>query len=153
MPIYEYQCSTCSHRLEALQKMDAEELLRCPSCNRESLRRLISPTSFRLKGSGWYETDFRNQPKPEADGKEQKEAKEDAPAEKAGDGQRGKDEATNGKARAPAEEGKSTSASGTDSRHNAENSARDSSQGSTKDSSQRGSKDRSQRGSKDRSRD
>lgn len=59
MPIYEYACSKCNHTLEALQKMDDEPLVKCPECGKPALRRLISAPRFRLKGAGWYETDFK----------------------------------------------------------------------------------------------
>lgn len=59
MPIYEYKCDACGHVLDALQKVDEEPLKFCPSCSEETLRKLISAPSFRLKGSGWYETDFK----------------------------------------------------------------------------------------------
>jgi putative FmdB family regulatory protein len=60
MPIYEYQCQSCSHELEALQKMSDEALTDCPSCEKPSLKKQISAAGFRLKGSGWYETDFKS---------------------------------------------------------------------------------------------
>ena len=60
MPIYEYQCDDCEHKLEALQKMSDEPLKDCPECGKASLRKLISAVAFRLKGSGWYETDFKD---------------------------------------------------------------------------------------------
>ncbi|CAN0399925.1 MAG: FmdB family zinc ribbon protein [Pseudohongiellaceae bacterium] len=59
MPIYEYQCSNCDHRLEALQKMSDAPLTECPSCHQKALRKLVSAAGFRLKGGGWYETDFK----------------------------------------------------------------------------------------------
>lgn len=59
MPIYEYQCKECAHSLDALQKIGAEPLLTCPSCSRQGLKRLVSAPRFRLKGKGWYETDFK----------------------------------------------------------------------------------------------
>lgn len=59
MPIYEYQCQKCEHVLEALQKISEEPLRFCPECGVEGLKRLISAPRFRLKGSGWYETDFK----------------------------------------------------------------------------------------------
>lgn len=61
MPIYEYQCSKCDHRLEALQKISDAPLTECPACHEQSLQKLISAASFRLKGGGWYETDFKTQ--------------------------------------------------------------------------------------------
>jgi putative FmdB family regulatory protein len=59
MPIYEYQCTKCEHKMEALQKMSEKPLLDCPACGKPGLSKLISAVSFRLKGSGWYETDFK----------------------------------------------------------------------------------------------
>ena len=61
MPIYEYRCDACGHELEALQKINDAPLKLCPECKSERLRRLISRPSFRLKGSGWYETDFKSE--------------------------------------------------------------------------------------------
>ena len=60
MPIYEYRCDACGHELEALQKISDAPLTLCPECKADDLRRLISRPSFRLKGSGWYETDFKS---------------------------------------------------------------------------------------------
>ena len=60
MPIYEYRCSACGHHLEALQKMMEAALRKCPECGKSQLKRLVSAPQFRLKGSGWYETDFKN---------------------------------------------------------------------------------------------
>ncbi len=66
MPLYEYQCTACDHRLEALQKMTDQPLDRCPNCHQMRLKKLISAAAFRLKGTGWYETDFKqNGKKPE----------------------------------------------------------------------------------------
>ncbi|MEL7448420.1 MAG: zinc ribbon domain-containing protein [Pseudomonadota bacterium] len=59
MPIYEYQCDSCHHTFDALQKLSDEPLKVCPECGAESLRKLVSAPSFRLKGTGWYETDFK----------------------------------------------------------------------------------------------
>ena len=59
MPIYEYRCESCDHRLEKLQKMSEGVLVDCPECSRPALKRLISASAFRLTGSGWYETDFK----------------------------------------------------------------------------------------------
>ncbi|MBH98482.1 MAG: FmdB family transcriptional regulator [Rhodospirillaceae bacterium] len=60
MPIYEYRCESCAHELEALQKISDQPLRDCPNCQTLALRRLISAPSFRLKGDGWYETDFKS---------------------------------------------------------------------------------------------
>tara|TARA_B100000482_G_C12363772_1_gene202110 strand:+ start:120 stop:497 length:378 start_codon:yes stop_codon:yes gene_type:complete len=63
MPIYEYVCDNCSHHLEALQKMSDEPLVFCPECGEAGLRKQVSAAAFRLKGTGWYETDFKNSDK------------------------------------------------------------------------------------------
>ena len=59
MPIYEYQCQACGHELEALQKIADEPLVDCPECSKPALKKKISAAAFRLKGGGWYETDFK----------------------------------------------------------------------------------------------
>ncbi len=60
MPFYEYECSACKFYVEALQKISDPPLVKCPSCGKETLQRLISAPVFRLKGAGWYETDFKS---------------------------------------------------------------------------------------------
>ena len=60
MPIYEYRCEACGHEMEAMQKMADPALTDCPECAQPSLTKLISATGFRLKGGGWYETDFKS---------------------------------------------------------------------------------------------
>ena len=60
MPIYEYQCQACGDEHETIQKMSAEPLVTCPACNEPELKKKISAAGFRLKGSGWYETDFKS---------------------------------------------------------------------------------------------
>lgn len=60
MPIYEYQCQGCNHELEKLQKISDEPLSVCPDCGEPRLKRKISAAGFRLKGGGWYETDFKS---------------------------------------------------------------------------------------------
>jgi len=84
MPIYEYECQACGHRLEALQKVSDKPLKKCPECGKPKLHKLMSAPSFRLKGGGWYETDFKSGNKKNlADGgKEEKTAakSEAAPA-------------------------------------------------------------------------
>ena len=59
MPIYGYVCKSCDHTLDALQKMADEPLVDCPECGEPALRRQLSAPRFRLKGQGWYETDFK----------------------------------------------------------------------------------------------
>ena len=59
MPIYEYKCGACGHTFEAFQKMVDDPLKECPECKKLELKKLISASAFRLKGDGWYETDFK----------------------------------------------------------------------------------------------
>ncbi len=59
MPIYEYQCDSCHIELEKLQKISDQPLVDCPECGKPSLRKKVSAAGFRLKGAGWYETDFK----------------------------------------------------------------------------------------------
>ncbi len=59
MPIYEYQCRDCGHDFETIQKMSEPPLVDCPVCEKPKLKKLVSAVAFRLKGSGWYETDFK----------------------------------------------------------------------------------------------
>lgn len=60
MPFYEYQCAQCEHHLEVMQRISDAPLRKCPSCGKNGLKKLISAPVFRLKGSGWYETDFKS---------------------------------------------------------------------------------------------
>ena len=62
MPFYEYTCAQCGHELEALQKMSDAPLTDCPACQQPALQKRISAAGFKLKGSGWYETDFKSKP-------------------------------------------------------------------------------------------
>jgi putative FmdB family regulatory protein len=77
MPIYEYVCDQCGHHLEALQKISEEPLVYCPECGEAALRKKVSAAAFRLKGTGWYETDFKD------GGKEKKESGRDKSDQKA----------------------------------------------------------------------
>ena len=60
MPIYQYQCTECGHSMEALQKMADPKLTDCPACKSPALKKQVTAAAFKLKGSGWYETDFKN---------------------------------------------------------------------------------------------
>jgi putative FmdB family regulatory protein len=60
MPIYEYRCGACAHTLDALQKLSDPPLTDCPECGAVALKKLVSAPVFRLKGGGWYETDFKS---------------------------------------------------------------------------------------------
>ena len=63
MPIYEYECQQCGHHLEVLQKISDAPLTKCPACQADALKKLVSAAGFRLSGSGWYETDFKSKNK------------------------------------------------------------------------------------------
>ena len=73
MPIYEYRCDNCAHEFETIQKVSDEPLKTCPACSEDALRKKVSAAGFRLKGGGWYETDFKTGSKKnlagESDGK------------------------------------------------------------------------------------
>jgi putative FmdB family regulatory protein len=60
MPFYEYECPHCGYHDEVLQKISDKPLTKCPSCGKKGLKKLMSAPVFRLKGSGWYETDFKS---------------------------------------------------------------------------------------------
>lgn len=60
MPIYQYKCTDCGHALEALQKMSDPKLVGCPQCQAPALKKQLTAAAFKLKGTGWYETDFKN---------------------------------------------------------------------------------------------
>ena len=59
MPLYDYQCASCNHQMEVLQKISAEPLSDCPAWKKPELKKLICAPGFRLGGTGWYETDFK----------------------------------------------------------------------------------------------
>jgi putative FmdB family regulatory protein len=86
MPIYEYACQNCGHTFDALQKMSAEPLTDCPECGEQTLKKLLSAPNFRLKGSGWYETDFKKENRRNlVEGTEKKAAKSDSDSKKDGE--------------------------------------------------------------------
>jgi putative FmdB family regulatory protein len=88
MPFYEYECQACKFYTEVMQKISDAPLIKCPSCGKRRLKKLVSAPVFRLKGAGWYETDFKSDKEarrnlvgadkeeaPKADAKEAKDAK------------------------------------------------------------------------------
>ena len=79
MPIYEYRCASCGAELEKLQKISDPPLVECPECGKETLVKLVSASSFRLKGSGWYETDFKTGKKKNGAGDNEGAASDAAP--------------------------------------------------------------------------
>ena len=62
MPIYEYECKSCGERTEFIQKFDSGVKRKCPKCGKLKLKKIVTSGSFRLKGTGWYATDFKNKP-------------------------------------------------------------------------------------------
>ena len=93
MPIYEYACKSCGHTLDALQKISDDRLVDCPECSEPALKRLLSAPRFRLKGEGWYETDFKKDNQrnlAKGDGEPDKKASSDKDAGKS-DAKTGKD--------------------------------------------------------------
>ena len=104
MPIYEYRCSDCGHRLEALQRLADAPLVLCPACSKESLVKLISAVGFQLKGSGWYATDFKNygaKPAEKSTTKSDSDAKSGDSASDAKSGDAARKEAKSADAAAP----------------------------------------------------
>ena len=78
MPIYEYKCQSCGHYFEVLQRISEEPLSACPECKENKLKKLVSAPNFRLKGEGWYETDFKkDNQKNLAGNKEEKKSSKD----------------------------------------------------------------------------
>jgi putative FmdB family regulatory protein len=73
MPIYEYRCGSCGHQQEFIQKVGADPLTDCPACEEPALRKLVSAAAFHLKGSGWYQTDFKDGGKQKPDAKDEKQ--------------------------------------------------------------------------------
>jgi len=81
MPIYEYQCQSCGHQFEEIQRITDPPTTCCPECKEKTVSKLISASQFKLKGSGWYETDFKNKPKPETETKQSSETSKQKPTE------------------------------------------------------------------------
>ena len=78
MPIYGYVCRNCEHTLDVLQKISDDPLVDCPECGEPQLRRQLSAPRFRLKGSGWYETDFKKDKQRNIHGEKESAGKDDA---------------------------------------------------------------------------
>jgi len=113
MPFYEYSCESCGHELEALQRLSAEPLVDCPACGAAALRKKVSAAAFRLKGTGWYETDFKDSGKPKTEGDDKTDGKQDGKVD-------GKQEAVTGdsstkSSNSATDGGKSTASSPADS--------------------------------------
>ena len=82
MPFYEYQCSNCGHEEEVLQKISDKPLKKCPACGKSTMQKLVSAAAFRLKGGGWYETDFKAGPGKNLEGSNSSDKKTDATSKK-----------------------------------------------------------------------
>ena len=89
MPIYEYACVSCEHQFETIQRVGEDPLEDCPECGKAELKKLVSVAAFRLKGGGWYETDFKSGDKKNIAGDEKKNA-----TDKSGEAGTPKSEAT-----------------------------------------------------------
>lgn len=85
MPIYGYICKSCEHTLDALQKISDDPLVYCPDCGEPQLKRQLSAPRFRLKGKGWYETDFKTENQRNLHGEGDKAKKDSKPASTSGD--------------------------------------------------------------------
>jgi len=86
MPFYEYQCQACGAQVEVMQKISEAPLRKCPECGKSRLTKLVSAPVFRLKGGGWYETDFKSDKENKRNLVETEKAEsksDDKPAEKA----------------------------------------------------------------------
>jgi putative FmdB family regulatory protein len=88
MPFYEYECQACKYYTEVMQKITEAPLTKCPSCGKRKLKKLVSAPVFRLKGAGWYETDFKTDKdnKRNLVGADKEEPKSDAKAAETKDG-------------------------------------------------------------------
>jgi putative FmdB family regulatory protein len=81
MPFYEYECQSCKFYTEVMQKITDAPLRKCPSCGKSTLKKLVSAPVFRLKGAGWYETDFKSDQETKRNLAEKAEASESKSAE------------------------------------------------------------------------
>jgi putative FmdB family regulatory protein len=82
MPIYGYICKSCEHTLDALQKISDDPLVYCPDCGEPQLKKQLSAPRFRLKGKGWYETDFKTENQRNLHGDKETSKKSDKPDSK-----------------------------------------------------------------------
>ena|SRR6185436_14126888 len=115
MPFYEYECTNCKFYVEALQKVSEPPLKQCPSCKKQTLKKLVSAPVFRLKGGGWYETDFKSDQEGKrnlAGAEEAAEAKpaDDAKGEKPAEAAQGADKSPDKSDKKPAAAATSKSA-------------------------------------------
>jgi putative FmdB family regulatory protein len=106
MPFYEYECQDCKFYTEVMQRISDPPLEKCPSCGKRALKKLVSAPVFRLKGAGWYETDFKSdsENKRNLAGADKEEAKTESKAEAGSEGKEAKPAEAKTPAAAPAPE-------------------------------------------------
>jgi putative FmdB family regulatory protein len=152
MPIYEYECSNCRYYLEVIQKISDAALKKCPSCGKSRLKKLISAPVFRLKGSGWYETDFKSDQdqKRNLAGAEKEEAASEAKDGKDDAAGKEKAAATEGAADAKAAPGDSKGESKGESKETPKAATADAGTGKTATRSKTGKSSKSSKSSKSR---
>jgi putative FmdB family regulatory protein len=99
MPFYEYECQACKFYTEVMQKISDAPLIRCPSCGKKRLKKLVSAPVFRLKGAGWYETDFKSDKENKRNlvGADREEPKAETKSETKSEAKDGKSEAKESK--------------------------------------------------------
>ena len=107
MPIFEYSCTSCSHEFETIQGIKEAPLIKCPACKADALQKKLSAAAFHLKGTGWYETDFKNKSKVAGD-KDKSSTSEKSTTEPAKS--ESKTEDTSDKKQSKPEKGSTTSA-------------------------------------------
>ena len=107
MPIYGYICGACAHSLDALQKIADEPLVDCPECGAPALKRQLSAPRFRLKGKGWYETDFKTDNQRNLAGEKSDSEKSDSKSDKKPDKTGKQSDKTNNKPETSSDKGKS----------------------------------------------
>jgi putative FmdB family regulatory protein len=110
MPIYEYACTNCEHAFDELQKISEAALVHCPKCGEPSLRKLLSAPKFRLKGRGWYETDFKTGDKRNIHGESEKPGKSKDAETKKGDADSASKSSSKPSASSPAKSASDTKA-------------------------------------------
>jgi len=100
MPIYEYGCLTCGKRQEVLQRHDGAPITTCAECGGR-MKKLMSNTSFVLKGTGWYKNDYasKSTKNEKADKEKADKTEKTETAEKSGDASSGKETATKAEAK------------------------------------------------------